>query len=222
SKSFGPAQGPALEVAVPPGSGTVAVQQAIAASPFLGVSSLNSRPLYSAAFFLPESPLVRQPLTKVIALRFLSEMSVRMVGFRGAFGRWPCIRHTVPGSCGESVVSGKPFEYNVLPKAASVHAMKTTHAVPWMRRAGITLRAASQDIAGPKNFPCFFLRAAVFAAVRGVKNRRRRTEALHACRELSYRFRRYAHPPQSTGAVPMDIAIMVLAVAFFFWQTISD
>jgi hypothetical protein len=55
-----------------------------------------------------------------------------------------------------------------------------------------------------------------------VKNRRRRTEALHPRRELSYRIRRHAHPPQSTGAVPMDIAIMVLAVAFFFWQTISD
>jgi hypothetical protein len=55
-----------------------------------------------------------------------------------------------------------------------------------------------------------------------VKNRRRRTEALPPARELSYRSERNAYPPSSTGAVPMDIAIMVLAVAFFFWQTITD
>ncbi|QCG87433.1 hypothetical protein [Azospirillum sp. TSH100] len=56
----------------------------------------------------------------------------------------------------------------------------------------------------------------------GVKNRRRGTEALPPDCELSYRSERNAYPPSSTGAVPMDIAIMVLAVAFFFWQTITD
>ena len=81
-KSFGPEQGPALGVAVPPGSDSVAVQQAIAASPFLGVSSLNSRPLCSAAFFLPESSLGRQPLTKVIAPCFSWEI------YRGMTGAW--------------------------------------------------------------------------------------------------------------------------------------
>ncbi|AWU93025.1 hypothetical protein [Azospirillum ramasamyi] len=90
------------------------------------------------------------------------------------------------------------------------------------RRLGRAVEAAPQEIAGPEKFSCIFLPAADFAAVRGVKNRRRRTEALHRRRELSYRFQRHAYPPQSTGAVPMDIAIMVLAVAFFFWQTISD
>ncbi|WP_452000652.1 hypothetical protein [Azospirillum largimobile] len=90
------------------------------------------------------------------------------------------------------------------------------------RRVGRGAEAAPWDVAEAENFHRFFLSAAVFAAVRGVKNRRRRTEALHPRRELSYRIRRHAHPPQSTGAVPMDIAIMVLAVAFFFWQTISD
>ncbi|CAO3351580.1 hypothetical protein [Azospirillum melinis] len=48
------------------------------------------------------------------------------------------------------------------------------------------------------------------------------TEALPPAGELSYRSKRNAYPPSSTGAVPMDIAIMVLAVAFFFWQTITD
>lgn len=57
---------------------------------------------------------------------------------------------------------------------------------------------------------------------RGVKNRRRGTEALPPAGELSYRSTRNAYPPSSTGVVPMDIAIMVLAVAFFFWQTITD
>ncbi|KAA0577449.1 hypothetical protein FZ983_21510 [Azospirillum sp. B21] len=89
-------------------------------------------------------------------------------------------------------------------------------------QVGRGAEAAPWDIGGAENFPCIFLQVAVFAAVRGVKNRRRRTEALHPRRELSYRIRRHAHPLQSTGAVPMDIAIMVLAVVFFFWQTISD
>lgn len=48
------------------------------------------------------------------------------------------------------------------------------------------------------------------------------TEALPPAGELSYRSKRNTYPPSSTGAVPMDIAIMVLAVAFFFWQTITD
>jgi len=56
----------------------------------------------------------------------------------------------------------------------------------------------------------------------GAKNRRRGAEALPPTVELSYRSKRNAYPPSSTGAVPMDIAIMVLAVAFFFWQTITD
>ncbi|CAO3413562.1 hypothetical protein [Azospirillum doebereinerae] len=31
-----------------------------------------------------------------------------------------------------------------------------------------------------------------------------------------------AKPPSQPGVFPMDIAIMVLAALFFFWQTITD
>lgn len=44
------------------------------------------------------------------------------------------------------------------------------------------------------------------------------TSPLPQTRELSYRGRQTPIP----GVFPMDIAIMVLAVVFFFWQTISD
>ena len=46
---------------------------------------------------------------------------------------------------------------------------------------------------------------------------------LHARAKLSYRGPRFLSPHmQHRGDLPMDIALMVLAVVFFFWQTVSE